>query len=218
MITLESIWNSSTGLLDRFGLKPTLEASWDKVIEETYEAVEALQELRSRPQNIIFKSDAMCEICDVIITLFNASYSSNVSFDCFPTNPTLGDLWGKAQAQTIGEVIDKTVLTPRKTMVAFQKQLFVIHMTIIGIDDSTHGRLGVYPGAYGLLAIRIEHAIKCLLRVAAVHKLTIDDFERSMESTMHKNGAKSHETHEIRNGQIKRRQPAPTVETVEGQS
>ncbi len=204
MTTLQMIWESSTGLLKRFDLFPTLDASFDKVIEESYEAVEALYNLKRR-KNDLTRSDAMCEICDTIITLLNAGYASNVTFDCFPEDYPLSVLWEKANTPTIGEVIDKTILTPRSTMIAFQKQLFVVHQLIASIEDERSMSYGIYPGSYRLLATKIQHAIFLLLRVAHVHGLSAADFERSMESTLYKNDEKNSDTHEVRDGMIKRR-------------
>lgn len=81
MITLQAIWASSTGLLERFNLMPTRKASFLKFQEEIFEMQEALDTLSGSRKTLPFRDDAADELADVLITLLNIGYTAGLTHE-----------------------------------------------------------------------------------------------------------------------------------------
>lgn len=77
-ITLKDIWTSSTGLLIRFDLFPSLKKAWGKFNEETWELSEALFKLSTNKRN---RQDAAQELADVVVTVLNIGYAAGLTED-----------------------------------------------------------------------------------------------------------------------------------------
>ncbi len=80
-ITLKQIWESSTGLLERFELFPSTRKAWLKMQEELFELSEALFKLSTNKRNIPYKEDAADELADVIITALNVGYANGLTLE-----------------------------------------------------------------------------------------------------------------------------------------
>ena len=80
-ITLKQIWESSTGLLQRFDLMPSPRKAWLKMNEELFEYAESLFKLSTNKRNIPYKEDTADELADVIITVLNVGYANGLTLD-----------------------------------------------------------------------------------------------------------------------------------------
>ena len=81
MITLNAIWESSTGLLKRFDLLPSQKKAWGKFEEEQYELQEALFKLSGNRKNIPYKMDTAEELVDTVVTLLNVGYAAGLTIE-----------------------------------------------------------------------------------------------------------------------------------------
>ncbi len=81
MITLEQIWQSSTGLLARFDLMPSFRKAYLKFQEEHFEMVEAMFKFMSNKRNIPYRQDAAAELADVLVTVLNMGYAAGLTED-----------------------------------------------------------------------------------------------------------------------------------------
>ena len=81
-ITLKQIWDSSTGLLKRFDLKPSLWVAWQKVIEEHVEFIEAIQDLDKHSHLIHLKQNAAKELAFLPVVSCNRPSVSDVCLSC----------------------------------------------------------------------------------------------------------------------------------------
>lgn len=80
-ITLKQIWESSTGLLQRFDLMPSFRKAYLKFQEEHFELVESLFKFISNKRNIPYRQDAAAELADCIVTLLNLGYAAGLTED-----------------------------------------------------------------------------------------------------------------------------------------
>ncbi len=192
-ITLKEIYESATGLLKRFDLMPDIDTAWMKCLEEFTEMTEALYELQCRPRNEIFKSAAAMETCDLIVTLMNVMYSSEVKLEYLSLDRTFKELSDDGMIES---------MTLKDTWIFMHKCM-----------NSYYSRLQSFNPLSDLMSRHAEQCgsavliIRCAMRLGDLYGLSIEDFERSMESVMFKNNQKTHETHEIVDGMIKKRKP-----------
>lgn len=199
LITLQAVYNSSTDLLKRFDLMPPTDVAWTKFLEEFTEATEALYDLQCRPRNEIFKSHAAMEICDCIVTLMNCLYVSQVNTEYINLDRELSALLDDVMTDVV-DVRQCWILTHQQINSYFHRlQEFESQSLLVSRHAEQAG---------GVILI-----VKFLLRLGTLYKLTMDDFERSMESVIVKNGNKSHLTHEVRDGQIKKRTPVQETQS-----
>lgn len=198
IITLESIWNSSTGLLQRFGLKPTLEASWDKVIEEQHEAIEALHKMQRKhlKGNDIWRAHFSCETGDCLVTLLNAAYAVGMTGKELWAITPLNSLWVNAE----------TDQAERERLMDLSLSTYPLYLQLVDI------RNGDTTATLYDVAAYLAECIKALIVVAKGAGLTYGEFEAALETVCYKNDHKSHETHEIVGGMICRRKPTVSVE------
>lgn len=75
MITLRTIFDESTRLLQLFRARPKTKHGMKKVFEEALELNNALVDLDHHPQNTVLKLEAAKEACDVIVSTLNAYYA-----------------------------------------------------------------------------------------------------------------------------------------------
>ena len=200
MVTLQDIWSSSTGLLQKFGLMPTFEASWNKVIEEVYEYSEALNELSLRPKNDLYRSAAAQEMADAMVTLINALYASGILYEDIPTKTT------QSLIKQWNELDDLVKVTHRVAWIGLMRNLFALHTRLLQMA-SNRGTRYTYD-----VTREFHNTLGSLIVVAQSAGLAYREFESAVEVVMLKNGEKSDKTHEVRNGQIKKIQPATLIE------
>lgn len=202
MITFDQIWASSTDLLKRFDLFPDYWTSWAKVSEEVFECTEAFIDLKSHPRNALFKSAAASEVCDVIVTLMNLLYTLEADKGVFGLT-SFSTLWQRAEDSNVP-------MTRRDHHVYFQDRLYSLHTDILVYEREPLKM--EYPYHRGRIGRKVRDVLMALMKLCLSYRLTLDDIEGAMESVMHKNGLKSHETHEVVNGMICKRKPAPESE------
>ena len=198
-ITFNQIWTSSTGLLQRFDLFPEYWDSWAKVSEEAFECTEAFIKLKGKPRNVLFKAAAASETCDVIVTLANMLYSLYATQGDLDIM-TLATLWRKAE-DTIVPMPDGK----RGHHIYFQDRLYSLYADVLAYEREQMKMERPYHRAR--LGRKTRDVLMALMKLCLSYRLTLDDLEGAMESTMHKNDKKSHVTHEIVNGLIVKRKP-----------
>ncbi len=189
-ITLKEIYESATGLLKRFDLMPSLDTAWLKFLEEFTEASEALYELQCRPRNDLLRSAAAMELCDCLVTMMNILYAAEILDDEIDILKfKLMTFW---QEETEVSRKDAWIKTH------FHVNTWYVWLRAMRNNDGI---------SWKLFKDHPMYVIKSLLALARVYGLSFADVERSMESVMFKNNQKTHATHEIVDGMIKKRKP-----------
>ena len=205
MITFAQVWKSSTGLLKTFDLFPEYWDSWHKLSEEAFEATEAFIKLKDHPRNVLFKAAAASEACDVIVTLVNLLYSLEATQSDLDI-VLLSTLWHKAEDSIVPMPDGK-----RGHHIYFQDRLYSLYADVLAYErEQTKMELPYHRGRLGR---KVRDVLMALMKLCLSYRLTLDDLEGAMESTMHKNGKKTRDTHEVINGLICKRKPV----TVEGE-
>lgn len=80
-MNIRTIWDSSTGLLQRFDLIPAPKKAWLKLQEEIAEYHEALFKLSGNRKNIPYQQDCAEELADVIVTALNVAYVAGLPIE-----------------------------------------------------------------------------------------------------------------------------------------
>jgi len=190
-LTLEYIYDNATDLLRRFDLKPTFDASWSKVTEEIFEMQAEFFELYDLPNNIPAKEDAAKELSDVLITLFNMLYTLDI-------NPFESNLLEPIESRWGMLTLEDT--SPRQVAILFASSTYDLHRVLFHRKHNPH-----YVEAGCLIAL--DRTLAFLLGMAKKSGITLKQLEDAMIVTVEKNAKKTHDTHEIRNGQICKRIP-----------
>ena len=203
MITLNAIWESSTGLLKRFDLMPTPDIAWKKHVEETGELIEALYilNLKDHRSHFQFRKDVAMEACDCLVTLLNALYAVGFTFEQLGVR--------KHQIHNFWVVADATYMEMRPAVFELLSSDAAFHKHFIEIQCLT--------GDEGLdarfdLGKQLLIAVRALINLVKQGGISLDEFEGAIESVMFKNGKKTRETHIVIDGFIKKIQPATLIE------
>jgi len=206
-LTLKDIWGSSTGLLQRFSLMPTVDTAWTKHMEEVGELIEALYilNLKEHRKHFNFRKDVAQEACDVLVTLFNALYAAGLTFDQSGLRThQLRDVWLTSNAGH--EAMRPAVFEFLSAGAIFHKHL--IETQCLTGDSLLDAQFDLSKQTLIL--------VRALINLTKQGGITLDEFEAAIECVVFKNGNKSDKTHVVIDGFIKRIQPVPTV-VVEGE-
>jgi len=206
MITLKDIWDSSTGLLKRFDLMPTVDTAWTKHIEEVGEMIEALYilNLKEHRKHFNFRKDVAQEACDVLVTLFNVLYATGLTFDQSGLRThQLRDVWLTSDASH--QAMRPAVFEFLSSGAIFHKHL-IETQCLVG-DSLLDAQFDLSKQTLVL--------VRALVNLTKQGGITLDEFEAAIECVVFKNGNKTPDNYEVRDGQIKKIQPVPTVTITE---
>ncbi len=207
MITLKDIWTSSTGLLQRFNLMPSVDTAWTKHMEESGEIIEALYilNLKEHRKHFQFRKDVAMEAGDCLVTLLNTLYAADMTFEQSGfRSHQLRDFW---------QVADANYQTMRPAVFEFLSAGAVFHKHVIETqclagDDQLDAKFD--------LSKQTLIVVRALVNLVKQGGITLDEFEGALECVVFKNGRKDHTTHVVIDGFIKRIQPASTL-AIEGE-
>jgi hypothetical protein len=201
MITLHDIWQSSTNLLKRFDLIPSLDASWQKVIEEHQEMLEALYEMAAKDhkRNFLFRGHLAKEAGDLLVTLLNAAYSAGMTEDLLYEYDNLDALWNS---------LDTSTGSQKSRLIALSMAMYPLYVQLLDVHvGETSATL------YGV-SVYLSHCLKTLVCVIKGAGLSYEEFDAALDTVMFKNNNKTPENYEIVNGMITRRKPVIAEENL----